>query len=107
MIKKLATSGNTWHIYLPKPMLQLLRFDPEKTKVLFTVKNKILYITKITEEEVLKLDNPLVKNLVKKGCGHVIMLSQPVLELIDINPEIDFVDIEVEEQTLIIRKAAS
>lgn len=105
MIKNLSISGNAWHLYLSKPALQLLRFDPEETKLLLSVSNKILHITKITDEEIKKLVNPLIKNITKKGCGHVIFLSQAILEWIDVNPETDMVDVNIEGESLIVKKA--
>ena len=105
MKKYLSNNGNSWHIYLTKAMLQLLMVNPEKTKFLLTIKNKVLSITKINEDEIANYENPLIKEARKSGGGYGIFLGQTILELIDVNPEIDMVDISIEEQTLIVKKA--
>lgn len=105
MIKYLSNNGNAWHIYLTKPILQLLNANPLETKFLLTIKNKTLIISKISEDKILKLENPLVKRIRKAGSGYGIFLGQTILELIDVNPEVDMVDISIEEQTLIVKKA--
>lgn len=45
------------------------------------------------------------KNLIKNGSGWAIFMPKPILELLDINPEEDQVEIEVEGKTLKIKKA--
>ena len=45
------------------------------------------------------------KNLIQNGSGWAIFMPKPILELLDINPEEDQVEIEVEGKTLKIKKA--
>lgn len=45
------------------------------------------------------------KNLIKNGSGWAIFMPKPILELLDINPEEDQVEIEVEGKTLKIKRA--
>ena len=106
MIKRLQFNGDSTYLYLAKPILQLMVADPNETKFIFSVKNKTLYISKIeqtTDEKQLK--NALVKKAQKNGSGFCIYIPKPVLEIIDIAPEIDMVDVTIEEQTIILKKA--
>ena len=105
MKKFLLSNDSAWYTYLSKPVLQLLCIDPCKSKVLFTIKNKTLFIEEAHEEVILKLSNPLVRKLIKKGNSWSLYIPVPVLELIDVNPENDMIDISVEERILLIKKA--
>ena len=105
MIKKLAIRDNSSFVYLTKPMLQLLRIIPKDAKFLFTIKNKILYIDKVSDEQLSDTDMQFVTKIRKIGSGYGIYMAKSILELIDVNPLEDFVDMTVEEQTIVIKKA--
>ena len=105
MKKHLLNSGGSWYTYLSKPVMQLLCIDPQKSKLLFTVKGDVLYIREVFDHEIQKLQNPLIKKLTRKGSGYSIYISFYVLEIMNINPEVDMVEISVEDKTLIIKKA--
>ncbi len=45
------------------------------------------------------------KKLIKSGNAWVLLIQKAILELIDINPEIDEVELEVENKTLKVKKA--
>lgn len=51
MIKKLQKSGNGWAIFLPKPLLELLKVDPEKDMVELEFERDVLMVKKHKEEE--------------------------------------------------------
>ena len=57
MIKELSFSGNVNYIYLTKPVLQLVKIDVNNTLLLFTIKNKTLYITKLDSSNENELSN--------------------------------------------------
>lgn len=105
MITKLSTAGISWYIYIPKTLFQLTRIEPKTSKVLLTFKKNVLYITKISDKEIEKLENPLIKKFTKKGTGYGLTLTLPVIKLLNIDPEIDNIDIDIEDETLIIKKA--
>lgn len=45
------------------------------------------------------------KKLIKSGNAWVLLLQKPILELLDINPEKDEVDLEIENKLLKVKKA--
>ena len=45
------------------------------------------------------------KKLIKSGSAWVLLIQKAILELIDINPEIDEVELEVENKMLKVKKA--
>ena len=47
----------------------------------------------------------LTKNLIKRSAGFGLNLPLPILELIDVNPEFDSLEIDIQGKNLIIRKS--
>ena len=45
------------------------------------------------------------RNLSKSGNGWAVFLPKVIIELLDINPEVDKIDLEVENKVLKIKKA--
>ena len=45
------------------------------------------------------------KKLIKSGNAWVLLIQKAILELLDINPELDEVELEVENKKLIVKKA--
>lgn len=102
MKKNLATNGNSWMIYINKPIAKMLGIKPEERMVMLNIRRNILYVTKTTD---VSTENANIKRLIKRGGGYALTLPIPILELLNINPEIDSVEINVEENKLIIEKA--
>lgn len=106
MKKSLRSNGNGWEIHIPKPILKLLNINPVNTKVLFEIRNKVLYVTQVDlDSESEKYKNALVKKFTRRGGGYSLFLAQAILELINIDPEIDKVELEVDDKILKIKKA--
>lgn len=105
MKKKLSVSGNGWDIHISKAVLKLVGFNPPESKALFTIKNKILFIENITAEQIDSHKDFMVRNFAKSGGGWGLYLPNDVLALLEINPEIDLVDYEVDGRILKIKKA--
>ena len=106
MKKSLTSNGNGWELHIPKPILKLLNINPVDTKVLFEIKNKVLHVTPLDipfDNE--KYKNALVKKFTRRGGGYSLFMSQTILELIDIDPELDKAEIEVDDKILKIKKA--
>ena len=99
-----SNNGNSWQIYLNKPVVQFLGITDKELSIRLEIRNKILVIRHIKNEDLEEYKNFLVKKLIKRGSGYGLNFSLPVLELLDINPEKDSVDITIEEQTMLIRK---
>lgn len=104
MERALTARGNGWLMILPKTLIKLLGLNPETSKVQFKIKNKILYVQEIFP------DNPdyekyLVRTLSKKGSSYGLYMPNSILDLIAVNPEKDKLNIEIEDNILIIKKA--
>ncbi len=104
MERTLTARGNGWLVILPKTLIKLLGLQPETSKVQFKIKNKILYVQEIFS------DNPdyekfLIRTLSKKGASYGFYMPNSILELIDVNPETDKLNLEIEDNILIIKKA--
>lgn len=104
MKKKLKASGNGWEFYFSKPLLKLLGYSPVEDKVLITSKSGALYIKPVSEGDLDKLKNSMVRNFQKSGGSYSIYLPVALIEILEIDPSVDFVDVEVDENILIIRK---
>lgn len=104
MIKKLQYNGDSVYLYLTKTILQLLRANPKEALFLFTINNSCLYIEKI-KNDVSEYKDALVKKAQKNGSGYCIYIPKSVIELLDINPSCDMVDVSVNNETLIVKKA--
>ena len=50
MIRRLQKSGNGWAIFLPKPLLELLKVNPETDKVELEFEGEVLKVKKYKEE---------------------------------------------------------
>lgn len=105
MKKKLKSSGNGWELYFSKPILKLLGYNPKEIKVLITSKNKTLFVEPISNQDLEKFENNMVRNFQKSGGSYGLYMPAPLIEVLEINPEIDFIDIEINENKLIIKKA--
>ena len=105
MIKKLTARGNGWFLNIPKPIIKLLGLSPEISNVQFKISNKILYVKEIFP------DNPdfekyLVRKLSKKNNSWGLYMPNSILELLDIKPENDLINISIEDNVLIVKKEA-
>ena len=105
MKRKLVPSGNGWAIYIQKDILKLLQINPEKDQAIFTVEYKTLKIAKIKEKDIENIENAMIKKFVKSGHGVALYVSNSILRLLEINPEIDEIEYVVNNKTLEIRKA--
>ena len=101
MITKLTIRNNSVFIYLTQAMIQLLHIVPENAYFIFTLKNKCLYIT---EADNNSRELPFATKARKTGSGWGIYLSKSMLEILEINPENDLIDINIEDNVLIVKK---
>lgn len=105
MQKKLKTSGNGWEFYFTKPILKLLGYDPTEVKLLITTRKSCLYVKPIQEEDLPKYKNYMIRGLQKSGGSYALYLPAPLIEVLNINPEQDFIDVEITENEFIIKKS--
>lgn len=105
MKRMLSSNGNSWHLYLNKPLAQLMGITSQEYTVLLHINNKVLYVNKIDKKDIDNYKDLLCKKLIKRSAGYGLNLPLPILEMLEINPETDMVDYEINGQVLSIRKA--
>ena len=103
MIKKLTARGNGWFLNLSKPIIKLMGLTPETSNVQFKIISKILYVKEIFP------DNPdfskyLVRKLSRKNSSWGLYMPNSILDLLEINPDTDSLNISVEDTVLIVKK---
>lgn len=104
MIKTLTERGNGWLLIIPKAIIKLLGLNPEKSKVQFRIKNKVLYIQEIFSENP-DYEKFLVRSLSKKNSSYGLYMPNSILELLEISPDTDKLNLTIEDNLLIIKKA--
>lgn len=104
MRKTLTARGNGWLLIIPKLLIKLMGLQPDTSKVQLKIKNKILYVKEIFPDNP-DFDKFLVRSLSKKNSSYGLYMPNSILELLEINPEIDQLNLEVEDTILIIKKA--
>ena len=105
MKKKLTTSGSGWELYLAKPILKLMGIDPKLSKVLFKIEKKVLIIREVKADESDNVKNFMVRKFTKSGSGWALYIPNTIIELLDINPAYDFIEYEIDDNLLTIRKS--
>lgn len=106
MKKKLKSSGNGWELYFAKPLLKLLRYNPVDIYVLITAKNDCLTIEPIAKDESAKYADAMVRSFQKSGRnGYGLYFPSSLIEYLEIEPDEDFLDINIDENIMYIRKA--
>ena len=105
MKKNLTTNGNTWQLYISKPIAKLMGISAQNKIVLLTIENKILTVKLVKNDDLENVKDLLTKNLIKRSAGFGLNLPLPILELIDVNPEFDSLEIDIQGKNLIIRKS--
>lgn len=102
MKKRLTTAGNTWQLYLNKPLIQLLGLNKDEYKVVLIIDNKKLIVRKALQSD--NENSLFVKKLIKRSSSFGLNFPLVILELLEIDPEKDFLDIELDNNRLIIKK---
>ncbi|DAA85468.1 TPA: hypothetical protein CPT87_11270 [Candidatus Gastranaerophilales bacterium HUM_5] len=104
MRKKLKTNGNSWSMYIHKEFSEILGISETNRHVVLVLKKQTLYLQSLAENYKNSQVNFLTKKLIKRGSGYGLIFTLPILELLQINPEIDWIDIEVNKKTIKIKK---
>ena len=102
MQKKLKTCATGWELYFSKQMLQLLGYNPAEVTLLITANGKKIYIEPIDNVE--KYKNHMLKPLQKSGYSYGLYFSKTLIEVLELNPETDFLDIDISGNKLTIKK---
>lgn len=102
MKKKLKPSGNGWELYFSKQLLKLLGYNPKTTKILITSKENTLYFKPVNNSEKFK-DN-MIRKFQKSGSSYGIYFPLELIEVLEIDPNVDFINVDINEDVLIIKK---
>ncbi len=49
MIRKIIQIGNSWGVIIPKALLDILKINPVKDKLEFTIENDKIIMTKVSK----------------------------------------------------------
>lgn len=104
MKTSLKTTGNGWDLYFPTTILKLLKYDIKNIKILITSKGNVLYCEPVKIEDEEKYKNCLLKNIRKSGSGYGMYIPIALLEVMGVNPETDFVDMEINDDKFTLKK---
>lgn len=102
MKKALQANGNSWQLYINKPLADIIGITKTNYMVTLVVQNKTICIQ--LYDNAIKATGLLVKKLIKRGSGYGLNISKPLLEILEINPEADILNIDVSNNKLIIKK---
>jgi len=100
--KSLTTNGNSWQLYINKPIADLLGINKNEYTVNLKIERKVLHVSKCVNTH--NGEHFLTKKLIKRGSGFGLNFSVPILELLEISPEKDCLEISLEENKLTIKK---
>ena len=105
MKKKLKPSGNGWVLYFQKSLLKLLGYKPDEIKILIVAKNSCLYFSPVCKDELDKYKNNMVRNFQKSGGGYGIYLPAALIDVLNVDPANDYIDVEIDEDRVMVKKA--
>ncbi len=105
MKKNLFSIGNGWALYLSSSLIKLIGVDPKLSHILFTLENKELEVKEVDISDFKNPDKFLIRKLTKSGNGFALYIPNSILELLEINPEIDQVELNVDKNILKLKKA--
>ena len=102
MKKTLTTNGNSWYLYIHKPIADMLGINSEEYTVNLKIEKQVLCVSKNRKNA--KNTAFLTKKLIKRSSGFGLNFPLPILELLEIDPEKDVLDINLVENKLEIKK---
>ena len=92
-------------LYFQKSLLKLLGYKPDEIKILIVAKNSCLYFSPVCEDELDKYKNNMVRNFQKSGGGYGIYLPAALIDVLNVDPANDYIDVEIDEDRVIVKKA--
>lgn len=102
MKKALQANGNSWQLYINKPLADIIGITKVNYIVTLVIQDKTIGIQ--LYDNATETTGLLVKKLIKRGSGYGLNISKPLLEILEINPEVDILDIDISNNRLIIKK---
>ena len=83
-----------------------MSYNPAEIKVLITAKNDHLLVEPISNDQVEKYSSSMVRHFQKSGqSGYALYFTSSLIEYLEIEPDIDFLDITIDENIMRIKKA--
>ena len=104
MNKKLTQNGNSWTLYINSSFAEILGVTENARNVALDFQNEVLYISKTNDTN---FGDSFSRQLIKRGGGYGLILSKPFLQLLNINPETDYVNITIKGKLLRIMKSTN
>lgn len=105
MKKYLSSQGNGWLLYINKEFCELMGVNKNNQEIAITTYENELIIEKLDLANEENHDFKIIKKVITRGNGFGIYISQALLEILNINPEIDKVNIEIQNAKLTVKKA--
>jgi antitoxin component of MazEF toxin-antitoxin module len=96
VIKNFFKIGNSWGIFIPKPLLEILKINPDLDKIDLQIENYVLKLK--------RGDKTATRGLTNSGNGWALIIPKILLEILKINPEMDKVELQIENNILKISK---
>lgn len=103
MKKALQANGNSWQLYINKPLADILGITSDNYVISLVVREKVIHIQLHNDAEEVS-SGMLTKKLIRRGSGYGLNISKPLLEVLEIDPENDVINIDIYENKLVIKK---
>lgn len=104
MKKKLIAQGNGWMLYINKDFCDLMHLSKTEKNIILIVQNRTLYI-KNAKSDYDQNKLYLSKKVIQRGCAFGLYLSKTLLNILEINPEIDNIRIDIHDSTLLVERS--
>jgi len=102
MQRKLQSCGNGWELYISKPILKLLSYDPKEVRLLVKFNDNALTLEPITNPD--EYPNSMIRKLRKSGGSYGIYMPLPLIEVLGVNPEEDFIEMTIMNNKILLKK---
>lgn len=104
MKKMLTINGNSWTLYINKSLINLMDItDCDYTVAIFFC-NESIRIQKASNIGNIS-DTYLSKKLIKRNSSYGLIFDKTILSLLNINPEVDYLEISINKTSLLIKKS--
>lgn len=104
--KQLSKQGNSWILHINKTLTEFLKITPYNRNVILIIKKTKLFVIPNQENKNIQKECYCIKKIINHGSGYGLVFSQSLLELLDISPKADLLEIVMDENKLIITKSS-
>ena len=103
MKKQLTANSSGWILICPKTLLELVGYNPKETALLITTKDKKIYIEPVNNNT--NIQNKMIRKLQKNGSSYGLYFPNTFIEILEIDPAKDLIDININDDKIILQKA--